>query len=144
MATSVPVLPFTTGSTRMDSMLLSVLIGASGIATGLIVGWLNAHGFSDPNLTLLVSGMVFSLLAGVVGGAWSYFKQKQAQDSVVERTIAAATSGSIAPEIIHAANPQQLQRIVTAGVAKSPEAEKALTVALNKAQLPPATAAASG
>lgn len=131
---NAPVLPFTTGSTGMDSITRSVIIGVSGAITGIIVGWLNAHGFNDPNLTVLVSGAIFATLAGVAGAAWGYIQQKRVKASVVERTIAAAATRSVAPEIIHSANPEQLQRIIDTGVAKTPAAEVALTAALNKAQ----------
>lgn len=93
------VLPFTTGSAGMDSITRSIIIGISGAVTGIIIGFLNAHGFNDPNYTVMVGGAVFSAMAAIAGGVWGWYAQHRAKASVVRQVITAADTGIVPPSI---------------------------------------------
>jgi hypothetical protein len=130
-----PVLPFTTGSPGMDSLVRSGIIALAGIITGAMVGWLNREGFTDPNLSLVVGTAIFGVLAAFAGAAWGFLQQKMTRSAVVDHVVAAAASGQVSAEIVKTANPAQLARIVATGTATTPEAERALSDKLNGSQL---------
>lgn len=118
------VLPFTTGSPGMDSLVRSGLIAASIGATGLIVGFLNAHGFRDPNLPVYVGGAVLGVFGGIFGAAWGWLQQKKAKTVIAQHIVQAAVSGTAPPAAI-----AEVKKVAPA------LAEEAETAALNKAQL---------
>src|ERR1017187_10114864 len=105
---TAPVLPFTTGSPGMDSIIRSAVIGIAGFLTGIILTWLNKHGvmtwlnaygvvawLSEQGLSIpvLVGGAVFSALLTLAGAAWGFYQQNIAKKFIVDHVVTAAATG---------------------------------------------------
>lgn len=82
-----------TGNPGLDSLIRSGVIAASGVVTGLIVTWLGAHGFTDPNLTLLIGTAVFTTLLAGAAMIWGWIKASQIGHLLTETKIAGITAG---------------------------------------------------
>lgn len=121
MADPVPqVIPSITGSPQLDTAIRYGLITGSTFVTGIIVGWLNAHHFVDPNLTVIVGGAVLTVMTAAATMFWGFLQNRMATASVVDHVTTAAITGTIPANVIAAATPAQ---------------EVKITEALNTAQL---------
>jgi hypothetical protein len=98
----VSVIPSITGYPQLDTMIRYALLAAAAAITGIIVTWLNAHGFTDPNLTLMVSGAVISVLGIAAVFVWGFVQNKLLKTSVVAHVVSAARTGNI-PATVQAA-----------------------------------------
>jgi hypothetical protein len=105
------LVPTVTGNPAADTLIRNGIIAASGAAAGIIVTWLNAHGFNDPNLTLMVSGAVAALLSGVAATAWGWWQTHQSQAAIVNNTVHAALTGEVPESIISKATEAQAQAV---------------------------------
>lgn len=63
-----------TGNATVDAVIRYGLVAILAALTGIIGGWLNAHGFHDPNLNLLISGALISTLSGGVLALWGILR----------------------------------------------------------------------
>lgn len=114
------VMPSITGNPAVDSLLRGALVAATMGITTVIVTWLNAHGFYDPNYGLMISGAIFSTLCTIAVMAWGYVNAKLTKRAVVVQTVVAATTGEV---------PHAVTKAIT------PADEVAITKELNKAQI---------
>ena len=95
-----------TGNPTIDAVLRYALVAACAAGTGVITTWLNAHGFNDPNLSLMVGGAVASTLGGLVLALWGIVKAsknegitKLREAIAVQAGINAAVADTPTPEI---------------------------------------------
>lgn len=95
MTDATATVPSITGNNGLDSLIRSGLIGASGAITGVILTWLNAHGFNDPNLNLMVSAAIFALLVAGATALWGYLK-----GTSIGRTIASIETTAVQAGIL--------------------------------------------
>jgi hypothetical protein len=116
----LPVMPSITGNPLIDTLIRSALIAVATAIGAVIVTWLNAHGFNDPNLGTMVTGAILSVLAVIAVGAWGYINAKLTRQRVVATTAVAAATGVIPTPVVAITKPAD---------------EAAITAALNKAQL---------
>lgn len=83
-----------TGNPAIDGLILKGILAIAAAATGVILTWLNAHGFNDPNLNLMVSGVIVSILAMGVTALWGWMNSKIAQAKAVTAGINLGLSGN--------------------------------------------------
>ncbi len=135
MAATTPsnaaLVPTITGNPATDTIIRNAIIGLSGAAAGVIVTWLNAHGFADPNLSLMVSGAVAAVLSTVAAAAWGVWATHKSQAAIVNNTVHAALTGEVPVSVISKASESQ---------AKAVEASPTATIVAKPAE-PPAPAA---
>lgn len=129
-------LPFSTGNAAYDSLIRSIIIGVSGIATGAAVGWLNREGFHDPNLTMLVGGAVFGLVASIAGGAWGVWQHIRSKQIVTNEIVPQAVEAGI-----KLARSEEL-KIDKTGIPVPVTPESAAEIVKNFAPIPPVVPAA--
>lgn len=101
-AASTPILPSITGNAGIDSVLRGLILTVSASAAAIMVTWLNAHGFRDPNLDTLIFGIVSSALATVATLAWGYVNRANAEKvAQVTRTVAvrAGAAQALDPDV---------------------------------------------
>lgn len=78
--------PVDTGNPGLNSIIRSVVIGASALLTGLVTAQLNARGWTmapvnlwgtviDPSV--LIFGAVFGVVAGFAAAVWGYLRGTQ-------------------------------------------------------------------
>jgi len=101
---SSPV-PTITGNPGLDSLIRSALIAAAAALTGIMLTWLNAHGFSDPNLNLLLSGAVLTVLTTAAVAAWGYLKGTQVGKLVADAHLVGVQAGVAAQQAITVSQP---------------------------------------
>lgn len=65
-----------TGNPTVDSVIRYGLVAILAALSGIIGGWLNAHGFHDPNINLLVSGALISILSAGALALWGILRTK--------------------------------------------------------------------
>jgi hypothetical protein len=65
-----------TGNATVDAAIRYGLFGVLTALTGIIGGWLNAHGFQDPNINLLVTGALVSILSAGAVALWGILRTK--------------------------------------------------------------------
>src|SRR6185312_8845680 len=83
-----------TGNPAIDGLILKGILAIAAAATGVILTWLNAHGFNDPNLNLMVSGIIVSILAMGATAAWGWMNSKIAQAKEVQAGLNLGLSGN--------------------------------------------------
>lgn len=105
------LVPSITGNPAADTIIRNGIIAASGAAAGVIVTWLNAHGFNDPNLSLMVSGAVAAVLSGIAATAWGWWQTHQSQAAIVNNTIHAALTGEVPAAIASKATEEQARAV---------------------------------
>lgn len=110
-ATKTPLVPSITGNPAADTVIRNSIIAASGAAAGIIVTWLNAHGFNDPNLSLMVSGAVAAVMSTVAAMAWGWWQTHQSQLAIVNNTIHAAVTGEVPVAIVAKATAEQARAV---------------------------------
>lgn len=82
-----------TGNPALDGLILKGLMAGSAAIAGVIITWLNAHGFSDPNLNLMLSGAVLSVLAMIATAIWGWVNSKVSQAKSVTAGMNLALAG---------------------------------------------------
>lgn len=116
------IVPSITGNPLLDTTIRVVLTTLSAAITTFIVVHLQKLGFSDPNLTVEIGALVFSILLGAATVVWSLVQTKLNQINTVTHVINAAATGEI-PESIKIA------------AIKAPTiSEETITAALNNAE----------
>lgn len=95
MADPTPALPVPsiTGNPGLDSLIRSGLIAVSSAGTAVIWTWLNAHGFKDPNINLMISGAIFAALLALVGAIWGWLKGTQVGQVIASKELIAVQAG---------------------------------------------------
>lgn len=121
--------PTVTGNPATDTIIRNAIIGMSGAAAGVIVTWLNSHGFNDPNLSLMISGAIAAVLSMLAATIWGWWSTLQSQKAIVNNTVHAALTGEVPVSVMAKATIAQ-----AVAVDQSPRA----TVVLKPAG-PPAT-----
>lgn len=112
------LLPSITGNQAIDRLIRSGLLAVAAAVTGVIVTWLNAHGFHDPNLSLMISGAIVSILSGIAVTAWGYINGKHSEAAAKAAVVTGVQAG-----IAHAED-ASVQTVPIAAV--SPEVAKAI------------------
>lgn len=87
-----------TGNPTVDAVIRYGLVAAFMGITGAILGWLNAHGFKDPNLTVYVPMGVASVLSAVVLTVWGVIRTSKNEAITRLREAIAVQSGINAAE----------------------------------------------
>lgn len=137
-----------TGNQAVDGLILKGIGFAAAGLTAVILTWLNAHGFNDPNLNLMISGAVASVLAMVAVAIWGFIKSRLDQVrnvtggmnlALAGQAILASTGGGRSTPI--AVTPASAQEIVRnfGSVKVAVKDEPALTEKLNETEIIPAT-----
>lgn len=98
-----PIVPAITGNPFIDTALRVLLTSAAAAITAIIVTWLAAHGYNDPNMALMVGGGVLSVLIGAVTVIWSFLQTKLNQTNTVHQVINAVATGVIPDNIMKVA-----------------------------------------
>lgn len=116
---SPSLLPSITGNPSWDRLIRSGLLVAAGSITAIIVTWLNAHGFKDPNIDLMVSGAVFSGLSTAAVVVWGYVNSKNTETAAknalaigVAAGISHAEDTSVATVLPSSVSPKVAEAIV--------------------------------
>lgn len=91
---NVPLSFQLTNNPAIDGLILRGLMWAAGLAAGVIVTWLNAHGFVDPNLKLMITGGLLSLLTAVAALIYGFVLSKINQAKAVQAGINLTVSGN--------------------------------------------------
>lgn len=110
-SSTAALVPTVTGNPAADTIIRNAIIGLSGGAAGVIVGWLNAHGFNDPNLTLMVSGAIAATLSFVAATAWGWYATHLSQAAIVNNTVHAALTGEVPASVMSKATVAQAQAV---------------------------------
>lgn len=97
-----------TGNPTIDAALRYGLIAIAGVLTGVITGWLNAHGFKDPNLAVYVGGAVTSVLGGAALAAWGIVRTSKNEQIAKLREAIAVQAGINVAENPAVATPAQV------------------------------------
>lgn len=104
-----------TGNDTVDAFIRYGLVVAFTFLTGTIMGWLNAHGFNDPNLTVYVPAAVAGFLGTVAVAAWGIIKASrnsfiiQLREAIgVQAGIKAAEAPQPTPCIVTVADAQKV------------------------------------
>jgi len=87
-----------TGNPVVDAYIRNGLLLALPFLTGAIVGWLNSHGFNDPNLTLYVGGAVAAGLSAIALAVWGIIAHSKSEAAARLRELVAVQSGIAAAE----------------------------------------------
>jgi hypothetical protein len=82
-----------TGNPTIDSVIRYVLVAACAAAAGVITTWLNAHGFNDPNLYMMVLGAITSIVMVVAVALWGIIKASKNEAIVQLREAIAVQAG---------------------------------------------------
>lgn len=82
-----------TGNPAVDNLIRTALLSGSVALTAIIVTWLGAHGFTDPNLNLLISGAIFSVLAAGATALWGYLRSSHIGTVIGLHEAAGVTAG---------------------------------------------------
>lgn len=116
---TTPILPSITGNVAIDGLIRGTLLSISAATTAVIVTWLNAHGFNDPNLTVMISGGVFSALSVVAIMGWGWISHKRsevaaeaAQTTAVKATLALAHDDDTPTPVAASVSPGMAKEIV--------------------------------
>lgn len=136
-----------TGNPALDGLILKGLMAGAAAITGVILTWLNAHGFSDPNLNLMLSGAVLSVLAMIATAIWGWLNSRIAQAKGVQAGMNLVLAGQaiMAPSHGNLSTPIPVTTTTAQEIVKQfgdvkvavPD-EPALTAQLNQSQITPA------
>lgn len=95
--TAKPPNPFAalviTGNPAIDSLIRYGLVAALAGVTGIIGSWLNRHGMTDPNLLVMISGGIASLLGALVMAAWGILRSADIGKIIAVKEAAAVQAG---------------------------------------------------
>lgn len=105
------LVPTVTGNPAADTIIRNCIIASSGAAAGVMVTWLNAHGFNDPNLSLMISGAIAAVLSAVAATVWGWWATHMSQNAIVENTIHAALTGEVPVAVIAKATEAQAKAV---------------------------------
>lgn len=83
-----------TGNPGLDSLIRSGLVAASTGLTVWALGYLTEHGFSnDPNLALLISGMIGATVLGIATALWGWLKGSRIGQFIASKQAQAVMAG---------------------------------------------------
>ena len=88
-----PILPSITGNQAADRLIRSAILAIAAAATGVIMTWLNAHGFHDPNLSLMISGAIVSVLGAAAVMIWGYINGARTEAAAKQAVAIGVQSG---------------------------------------------------
>lgn len=91
--------PSITGNPMYDTTIAGAISGVGGLITGITVGWLNAHGFQDPNLYTYVFTGVTGTLGSIAVVIWRVLVSKRNQIAHADEVINAVATGHISEQI---------------------------------------------
>lgn len=97
-----------TGNPTVDAALRYGSVALCGLLTGVITGWLNAHGFHDPNLTYYVGTGVAAVLGGGLMTVWGLVKTSKNEKITQLREAIAVQAGINVAENPAALTPAQV------------------------------------
>lgn len=120
---SAALVPTVTGNPVYDTVIRNSIIASSGAVAAVIVTWLNAHGFKDPNLSLMVSGAIAAIMSGGAAMVWGWWATHMSQNAIVNNTVHAALTGEVPVAVIAKATEAQAKAIdlsPTASVVMAP------------------------
>ena len=95
-----PIIPSITGIPVLDTVAAGLIVGASGVLTGICLGWANAHGFTDPNLGTEIGGAITGTLSALAIIIWRALQSRKTQTAVADHVITAAATGQIPDSIV--------------------------------------------
>lgn len=133
-----------TGNPAIDGLILKGLMAGAAAITGVILTWLNAHGFSDPNLNLMLSGAILSVLAMAATAVWGYINSRVAVAKGVQagmnlvlagQAIMAPTRGNLSMPVPVTTTTAQAIVKEFGDVKVAVPDEPALTAQLNQSQV---------
>lgn len=104
-----------TGNQTLDTVIRYVMVAFCGWATGAITGFLNAHGFNDPNLVYYVGMGLATVVGGIATAAWGAIRTSKNEVIVKLREAIAVQAGI---------NVAENQQVLTPAVVSVPEAQK--------------------
>lgn len=82
-----------TGNPTVDAVIRYGLVAAFMGITGAILGWLNAHGFHDPNLPMYVSLGTATALSTIALSVWGIVRTSKNEAIVKLREAIAVQAG---------------------------------------------------
>lgn len=97
-----------TGNPTVDTVIRYGLVAAFMFLTGAITGWLNAHGFHDPNLTVYVGMAVATVLSTIALSLWGIIRTSKDEAIVRLREAIAVQAGINVAESPSVATPSQV------------------------------------
>lgn len=97
-----------TGNPTVDAAIRYGLVAACAGLTGAITGWLNAHGFHDPQLSLYVGTGVAALLGGGALTVWGLLKTSKNEQITRLREAIAVQAGINVAESPRVVTPSQV------------------------------------
>lgn len=87
-----------TGNPTVDAVIRYGLVGLCTGISGAILGWLNSHGFHDPNLTIYVPMGVATALIAIAMTAWGIVRTSKNELLIQLREAIAVKAGIAAAE----------------------------------------------
>lgn len=113
------ILPSITGNQAWDRLIRSIVLSIAAGVTGVIMTWLNSHGFKDPNLSLMISGAVVSALTGIAIVIWGTLNGMRTEAAAKQALIDGVNAGishaeNIAPTIPAAAVSPEVAKAIMA------------------------------
>lgn len=97
-----------TGNATVDTALRYGLVALCAWATGAITGWLNAHGFHDPNLFYYVGTAVATVVSGAALAIWGIVKTSKNEAVIRVREAIAVQAGINVAENPQVTTPAQV------------------------------------
>lgn len=82
-----------TGNPTADTVIRYGMVGLCGWATGAITGFLNARGFTDPNLFYYVGMALATIIGGVATAAWGIIRTSKNEYIIRLREAIAVQAG---------------------------------------------------
>ena len=117
-----------TGNATVDTVIRYGLVGACGIISGAIIGWLNRAGFKDPNLVYYVPAGVATALGGIAVAIWGAIRTSKNEYIIKIREALAVQAGINVAENPQVTTPSQVtvpeaQKIIAEHATPIPEAK---------------------
>jgi len=106
-----PLVPSVTGNPATDSIIRNCIVATSAAAAGVMVTWLNAHGFNDPNLSLMISGAIAAVLSAAAAALWGWWAAHMSQAAIVNNTVRAALTQEVPAAIMAKATETQARAV---------------------------------
>lgn len=83
-----------TGNPGLDSLIRSALVALSTGLTVWSMGYLTEHGFgNDPNIALLISGMIGATVLGLATALWGWLKGSRIGQVIASKEAVAVMAG---------------------------------------------------
>lgn len=94
--------PAITQNQGTESLIRSAILVGSALVTGIILAWLNAHGFTTTDITFLgytispdtlIGGAVFTTLSTIAAAVWGWLRGTQIGQVFEQHEVAAVQAG---------------------------------------------------